>query len=498
MDSASQETNKRQVIWTPQPGPQVDAITADWCPIVLYGGAKFGGKTDFLLGDWLQDVDTYREHWQGIIFRRALTEFTEIKLRAKEMFPKYGATWHEQAHEWRFHNGPNGTVGSILRLKYLDKFEQISLYEGHSYSWIAIDELGDWEDANAFFRIVTLNRYARAPVPTKRIRASCNPGGRGHAWIKEYFIDPAPGGYEPLFDETLQCYRLFIPAKLDDNKIGLKNDPGYEHRLNRAGSPALVRALRYGDWNIVAGAFFSKFCNLNIVRPFEIKSWWTRFESFDPGYSDPFCHTWWAVVSEPTQALTLASDEPHTIPKGSIVCYREWYGEKEKLDGERTRGIKLTIKEHAAGLHKRESGEKITYRVAGHDLWAVKKGPSDKEEFGDEKIYYGKAEITRQPGWRRLADRIEGVDDTPAIYWFESCHKCIQHIPLAQHDKKDAEDVEESPTDHTLDSCRYAVMSRPWGASKPARAKTLEENFKPPTVEQLWAQREQLMKSGRR
>lgn len=650
MGSANKSTTREKErsgtlgIWTPQEGPQVDAITADWCPIVLYGGAKFGGKTDFILGDYLQDVIKYGQHWQGILFRRALTEFTEIKLRSKELYPKAGATWHEQAHEWRFPNG------AILRFKYLEKFEDISLYEGHcvaegtpirmadnsikpiehvavgdlvqtlsgpkavtklwgssykecvearttkgvqrhplnhriltqlgwlsyaqlkqsvtcdnssaladlkdtlpetviarlvkegqdqageiqtyshpyswrvfksevatelvpctltpvgvckvydltvagvnhyisgpgfvnqnSYSWLGIDELGDWEDQNAFFRCLSLNRYARAHIPTLRLRATCNPGGRGHAWIKRYFIDPAPGGYQPLYDEVLKCHRLFIPARIEDNKVGLQNDPNYESRLMRSGSPALVRALRYGDWNVVAGSYFNTFSSRNVIRPFEIPHWWTRFVAFDPGSSDPFCLTWWAVSD--------GSIPPY--PKGALICYREWYGEKTVEDGDRIRGLKLSVAQIADGIKDRERGEKINYRVAGHDLWDTRKGASDAELYASlHNIHWLKAEIKRKQGWRRMYEMISGEQELPLAYWFENCIKCIEHIPLLQHSTRDVEDAEDSPLDHAPDSCRYAINSRPYLTKEQSKKPTIEEVFRPASLNDLWSEHE--------
>ena len=50
---------KRLAAWSAQPGPQNDAIVSTWCDELLFGGARGGGKSDFLLGDFLQDVDTY-------------------------------------------------------------------------------------------------------------------------------------------------------------------------------------------------------------------------------------------------------------------------------------------------------------------------------------------------------------------------------------------------------------------------------------------------------
>lgn len=477
-------------IWTPQPGPQANAIAADWCPILLYGGAKYGGKSDFLLGDYLQDLEKYGEHWQGIIFRRALTEFTELKLRAAQLCPQAGGVWKEKSSQWEFPNG------AILRFRYLERFEQISIYEGHSYPWIGIDELGDWEDQNAFFRILTLNRYGRARIPTLRLRATCNPGGRGHAWIKVYFYDPAPTGYTPLWDPVLNSFRLFIPARLEDNRIGVINDPNYEFRLNRAGSDALVRALRWGDWSVIAGAFFSKFSVMNVLEPFAIPSWWTRFQGHDPGSSDPFCFMWGAV-SDGSVRVQMADGKVRAIPSGSIVWYREWYGEREDDAQARVRGLKISVAQKARILRELEHGEEIQYRVAGHDLWEADDGPSDYEKFSDLGFYFDQADTNRKQGWRHMHEYIVGERGIPRAYWFKTCTKSIAHIPSLQHSKRDAEDCEASPFDHAPDANRYGFMSRPYVTGRPPEAMSLEERFANPTLDQMWQRYEQMRRDRR-
>ena len=42
----------REPPWTPQPGPQERAIRASFIEQLLFGGARGGGKTDFLIGDY--------------------------------------------------------------------------------------------------------------------------------------------------------------------------------------------------------------------------------------------------------------------------------------------------------------------------------------------------------------------------------------------------------------------------------------------------------------
>lgn len=497
LSTTSPGENKKRVeaaLWVPQPGPQANAIAADWCPIMFYGGGKFSGKSDFLLGDYLQDIETYREHWQGIIFRRALTEFTELKLRASEIFPKIGGKWQEQKSQWifPFFGTKDGTRFPILRFRYLENLRDIRLYEGHSYPWIGVDELGDWEDQDAFFRLITCNRYGRHPIPNKRIRATGNPGGRGHLWIKKYFVDPAPLGSKVLYDDVLEKNYMFILGTYRDNRIGMMNDPSYDKNLNRAGSPALVRALKEGDFNVVAGQFF-EFNQGHVIPPFKIPRHWARIMSMDwgaCGEGDPFSIGWWAVSD--------GTDENGTIPyfkRGTMIRYREWYGAGMK---------RVSVKEVAQGIKEREQYDPPSImRWAGGDI-KIKRdasGPSVFEMFADEEIYFGRADMNRTSGWLKMRDYLRGDKneegiEIPKVYCFASCIHSIEVIATIQYSQKDANDIEEV-NDHIPDEWRYALMSRAEASEKPPAAKSLAEKFKNPTLDELWAKRERMMKKRR-
>lgn len=71
--------------WEPQPGPQASAITAAFIDELFFGGARGGGKSDYLLGDYLQDVSLGRV-WRGIIFRKTYNELEELQIRARELY----------------------------------------------------------------------------------------------------------------------------------------------------------------------------------------------------------------------------------------------------------------------------------------------------------------------------------------------------------------------------------------------------------------------------
>ena len=72
--------SEMDTVWSPQPGPQEAAIRAAFVDEMFYGGAAGGGKSDFLLGDFLMDLGQGSD-WQGIIFRQSYPALEELVQR---------------------------------------------------------------------------------------------------------------------------------------------------------------------------------------------------------------------------------------------------------------------------------------------------------------------------------------------------------------------------------------------------------------------------------
>lgn len=455
----------------PQAGPQFDAIQADWCPELFFGGARGGGKSYFLLLDYLQDVNRYASAWQGIIFRRSYPELQDLILKSHKMYSATGGEWLEQKKEWRWPNG------ACLRFRYLEHERDATRYQGFEYTWIGWDELPQWPSLDSYFMLLACLR-SPVNVPTKRVRATGNPGGAGHQAVKAYFIDGAPLGYQPLGERS--AWRMFIPSKVFDNKILLENDPQYIERLKRVGSEALVRAWLDGDWSVVTGAYFDCWSPQNTIDPFPIPRHWSRFMSFDWGSSEPFSLGWWAVADGSTTI------KGHTSPRGSLIKYREWYGASAP-----NKGLKLFIEQVGDGIKHREEGETIDYRVAGLDLFDRRGGPSLAERLADMGLYFQRADTSRITGWDQMRRFMIGKDNKPELYFFSTCTDSIRTIPSLQHHERDANDV-AAGEDHAADECRYAVMSRPDATDAPVTiqeviAQKYQELNKPLTLDDLYA-----------
>ena len=204
-----------------------------------------------------------------------------------------------------------------------------------------------------------------------QLKVSCNPGGPSHNAVKEMFVDNGP--YNVVIDRETGISRVFIPAKVSDNPALLEADPRYVDRLKAVGSPERVRAWLEGDWNVVEGSYFPEFTHArHVIAPFPIPSGWIKFRSMDWGSAAPFAVHWWAVCQEDTE------HDGRVIPRGALICYREWYGASKP-----NVGLKLTAEEVARGIVEREmhSGKReyVTYGVLDPAAFAVISGPSIAE-----------------------------------------------------------------------------------------------------------------------
>lgn len=440
-------------MWAPQPGPQLDAICADWCPELFYGGAAGGGKSDYLLGDYLQDVDTYGAAWRGVVFRRTYPELEELITRALELFIPLKADWSKGEKEFTF------PLGATLKLRYLERDLDVLRYQGHQYTWIGWDEITQWASDYAYRYMISRLRSAAA-VPTKRIRAAGNPGGPGHQWVKERFITPHPGGFVPFPDDKSGIERMFIPAKLADNLILMRNDPGYAKRMEGIGSMELVRALLQGDWDVVEGAFFDCWAaHRHVIKPFKIPEVWTRFRSMDWGFARPSSVGWWAVVTDDYKI-----GDHLTLPRGCLVRYKELYTSDAPNIGQR-----LTAEELADRIDQVNHGDNIAYTVADPAIFAQQGGPSIAERLSQKGIHCIPADNARvgrsghMGGWDQMRSRLVGeADDRPALVVFSTCRDFIRTVPALQHDKSKPEDLNTEMEDHVADEGRYACMSRPY------------------------------------
>jgi len=438
--------------WEPLEGPQTAFVQ---CPIFecFFGGARGGGKTDAVLGDWSLHSDVHKDKAIGLMVRRTRVELLETFERARTIYSKLGASLTYGPMRVTMLNGARMTFA------YLERDSDAEAYQGSSFTRVYVEEVGNFPSPAPVMKLLaTLRSGSGVPVG---MRLTGNPGGPGHTWVRARYIDPAPAGWKVIEDEQ-GLKRVYIPSRVTDNRY-LGSD--YVQRLKASGSPELVRAWLEGDWSVVAGAFFSEFSMArHVIEPFQIPRHWARFRSFDWGSARPFSVGWWAV----------SDGQLPNIARGCLVRYREWYGMQPNMPNV---GLRMTAEQIAAGISEREKDEPTAMiGVADPAIFAEDGGPSIAHRMVMNKVAFRPADNKRVPsrgamgGWDQLRGRLIGDGDgKPMLLIFNTCTHLIRTLPALQHDSLRAEDVDTNGEDHAADETRYACMSRPWvrDAAKP-------------------------------
>lgn len=452
---------EREVVFLPNEGPQTDFLASDEQE-VLYGGAAGGGKSYALLADAMRYFDD--PNFVGLLLRRTNDELRELKWESQKLYTKVypKAVFKEKDSMWVFPSGAK------LWMSYLDADKDVMRYQGQAFSWIGFDELTQWSTP---FPWEYLRSRLRKSAPL-HMRATSNPGGPGHQWVKKMFVDPCPPNkafwaqdietqqtlvYPETHEKAGQplFQRKFIPARLYDNPYLIK-DGNYEASLLSLPEDQR-RKLLDGDWTVTEGAAFPEFReHIHVCEPFELDPNWRRFRSCDYGYSSHSAVHWYTV-------------DPAF---GTILVYRELYVSKK------------TGKELAWLIRdiERKANERVDYGVLDSSVWHQRGhyGPSIAEEMIAEGVKWRPADRTkgsRTAGKNRLHEllKVDPETERPGILFFNNCRQIIADLPTIPTDPDGNDDIDPKyVSDHAYDSLRYGIMSRP-------RPKTLWELSDKPT-----------------
>jgi hypothetical protein len=315
-----------KAVWTPQDGSQTLFLS---CPIfeVLYEGTRGPGKTDALLMDFLQHVGTgLGADWRGILFRRSHPELADVIAKTQKWFPQIfpKATYNKVEKTWTFPDGEQ------LLLRHIKTVDDYWAYHGHAYPWIGWEELTNWADDGAFRKMMSCCRSTNPHVPRK-YRATCNPYGVGHNWVKRRYRLPYQRGLvirdSRDADGELEPPRVALHGHIYENRILLDADPGYVARLRAsARNAAELAAWLDGRWDIVAGGMFDDVWDArrHVLDPFKVPASWKVDRAFDWGSSKPFSVGWWAQSDG--SRVTLANGREISTVRGDLFRIAEWYG----------------------------------------------------------------------------------------------------------------------------------------------------------------------------
>ena len=473
------------VIWRPQEGSQEAFLASTPIFEVLYQGTRGGGKTDCLLMSFgMHTGKGFGAAWKGILFRQTYKQLTDVITKTKKWFPQIwpGAKFNNSEHVWTFPGGEQ------LLLRQFNKDDDYWNYHGHEYPWIGWEELCNWPTDNGYRRMFSCCRSSTPGMP-RMIRATTNPYGPGHNWVKARFLPDRMNMKvrKDLVDEEglKEPPRISIFSSLYENKILLKEDPEYINKIAAAArNAAEKKAWLEGSWDVVAGGMFDDVWDpdYNIIKPFAIPHNWRIDRSFDWGSSKPFSVGWWAVSNG--EDVKMANGKWRSTIRGDLFRVAEWYG----WTGKPNEGARLLAVDISEGIVKRELER--GWRDPTNPMWCrVKPGVADAQIFAAENgnciatdmknrvrmdngiVYRGikwvaadKRPGSRVTGWDQMRRMLKaahptplGPRENPGLFVFDNCEHFIRTVPVLPRDEDDPDDVNTEAEDHIADETRYRV-----------------------------------------
>ena len=422
---------------------------------VVYGGAKGGGKSCALVMEALAwglenaGADMY-------LFRETFDDLEANLIKEwKEKVPRELYEYNEGKHIATLING------TTVKFRYISSFKDAERYQGRSMDWIGVDELTKYEERSIQVLLSCL-RSAKGFKP--RFRATCNPGGIGHTWVKERYIIPTMYGKQEINDEITGGKIAFIPATVYDNTILVENDPRYVKRLENL-PEAEKQAFLYGNWDIFEGQYFTEYDRvIHVIEPFKIPNHWKRYVAMDYGL-DMLAVLWFARDTE-----------------GNAYVYKELHESD------------LIVSDAVKKIKEINNGDNYEYIYAPRDLWNRRQetGKSVADIFYENGLMLTKTSVERVDGWLATKEWLKVIkrpdaqtgklQETSKLKIFMNCTVLTKHLPQAQRDEKNPSDVATEPHEitHILDALRYFCVNFTYGAMNPPLEKIFNFEFEKP------------------
>lgn len=272
-----------KIIIKPQDGPQ-SQFSRSLADIAIFGGAAGGGKSFGLLLEPLYHIQKVKG-FDVVAFRKTSPEIRSVGGlwdTSKEIYLNAGAIPKETTLEWLFMNG------NRIKFSHMEYEKDVYAWQGSQIPLILWDELTAFSKQQ-FFYMLSRNRSMCGVKPY--IRATCNPDSE--SWVAEFiswWIDQSTGfpipersgvlryfmrqgdnivWFDTYAEAQVECDKIskdihpksvtFIPAKVHDNKILLKQNPDYLANLY-ALSLFERKQLLEGNWKVrrISGMFFKR------------------------------------------------------------------------------------------------------------------------------------------------------------------------------------------------------------------------------------------------
>jgi phage terminase large subunit len=414
---------------------------------ILGGGAAGPGKSHGARWSMYRKALTL-PGYEGLLLRKTFPELEKTHLRRMgrdyETFKQAGVACELVASQriMKFRAKPDAPW-SIIECGHMDDEAAVDKYLSSEYDDIVPDEASGFHPG-ALLELSTRARSSKPEVLAAGgpwFRPVTNPGGPASPMLRDFFIDHAPDfekfpALRKFYDPALWVY---VEATLEDNPyLG----EGYEGTLAVL-DEARYRQLRYGDWRVFAGQFFTSWRERKDGEPWHVQDlklsadleW---FRSMDWGRSNPGCVLWWCCL--PDGHLHLGAELKFVDTDVADVCQAMRAIDRELGIGH----LRYTVSDPALHNRSQETGESIA------------------ETFGRNGIYLIRGNNNRMLGWERVRNLLRAAPDgQPWLSVSPRCRYLIRTLPALQQDSHNPEDLDTDMDDHAADALRYGAMSRP-------------------------------------
>lgn len=391
-----------------------------------YGGALGGGKTHCAFAQIAID-DCQRFPDLKVLFLRKVAKYAAESVEDLRRSVLKNVEHDFKSGVIHFPNDSRIMIGSYQYEKDIDNYLSLE-YD------VILKEQSEQITSNKQKMIDTRNRSSKGFRP--RRYSTFNPGGLAHTYLKEKFITPYRKGCET---DT-----KFIFATAKDNAF---LNAEYVQDLEKL-SGWQKAAWLHGDWDILAGQFFSNFrYDKHVIKPFKVPETAKVWASLDYGFNHP------TVVS-----IQMKYD--------GITYIIGEYGQRKTLVSTHAQNIKDLLTRLGISLNRLDTF------VAGPDAFAQRGNESGKtiaDQYQDFGIYLRPANNDRISGAGNILGLLGDYDKEPAIeaklFIFDTCVNVIEQLSAMVHDPHRPEDVlkvdiddDGSGGDDYYDCPRYGLM----------------------------------------
>lgn len=404
---------------------------------ILYGGAKFGGKSYWLRWTCVRQLLKWASQGHtGVRVAIFCEDYPALKDRqltkVQVEFPKWlGTLSNNNIEGLSFRLKPEYGSGVIM----FRNLDDPSKYASSEFAMAAVDELSKNRE-EVFSQLRSIIRWPG--IEDTKFIAGTNPGGVGHDWVRRKWID------RDGENESEQHLFHFVQAKAYDNP---NVTDSYIKQLENL-PEALRMAYLEGSWDAFEGQFFTEFReSIHVKEHTEPPGHWKRYLSIDYGRKASFVALWFAV-------------DPDT---GHVYLYKEY--QKEDTDADI----------NFSNVSLMNANEQLEYIILDSACFATTRNASFNKGLGDTIAdiawKYGLEAVPspkdRLAGWNFVHSylRWQQRDETgemnmitPKLTISRVCQYTIKTIPSLIYDKNKPEDLDTDGEDHAADALSYFLQ----------------------------------------